>query len=162
MKILIFTEGTIIMHKNAVGLTRDEIVRQVINKEDSVYDFRSYIPIGNSVSKLRCWRNEGAEIYYLTSRKKPEEIEQIQFVLRKHMFPEGKLLYRHFDEDYKDIAEKLMPDLLVEDDCESIGGLEETTIFHVSPIIKERIKSILVKEFAGIDHLPDQISALKL
>jgi len=43
MKILIFTEGTIIMHKNGVGHTRDEIVRQVEAKEESVYDYESYV-----------------------------------------------------------------------------------------------------------------------
>jgi len=49
MRILIFTEGTIIIHKNAVGHTREEIVNQVEENEKSVYDYKSYIPIGNAV-----------------------------------------------------------------------------------------------------------------
>jgi len=32
------------------------------------------------------------------------------------------------------------------------------TITHVKPEIKKKIKSISVKEFGGIDYLPDEIS----
>ena len=35
-KILIFTEGTIIVHKNAIGRSRKEIVKQVEENEKSV------------------------------------------------------------------------------------------------------------------------------
>jgi len=31
------------MHKNAAGRTHDEIVKQVEAKEESVYDYESYI-----------------------------------------------------------------------------------------------------------------------
>lgn len=160
MKILIFTEGTIIMHKNAIGYARDKIIEQVKEKELSVNDYESYIPIGNTVKKLQNWKNEGAEILYLTSRKKAKEIKQIQNVLKKHKFPRGKLLFRKKYEEYKNIAEKIIPDVLIEDDCESIGGLNEMTITHVKPEIQRKIKSIPIKEFSGIDHLPDKISAL--
>jgi|TARA_Y100000294_G_scaffold4445_1_gene4549 hypothetical protein len=160
MKILIFTEGTIIMHKNAVCHTRDEIVQQVENEEKSVPDYKSYVPVGNAVKKLQNWKNDGAEILYLTSRKKSEEIQQIQNVLKKFKFPDGQLLFRQKDEEYKDVAERIVPDALVEDDCESIGGIDEMTITHVKPEIKKKIKSIPIKEFGGIDHLPDKISAL--
>jgi hypothetical protein len=34
MKILVFTEGTIIMHKNASGLSRKQIVKQVAEGKD--------------------------------------------------------------------------------------------------------------------------------
>lgn len=67
---------------------------------------------------------------------------------------------RRDKESYNDIAETLMPDVLVEDDCESIGGAEQMTITWVRPDIKNRIKSIVVKENGGIDHLPDNISSL--
>jgi len=160
MRILIFTEGTIIMHKNAVGHTRDEIVQQVEDKEKSVHDYKSYVPVGNAVKKLQNWKNNGAEILYLTSRRKPEEIQQIQNVLKKFKFPDGQLLFRQKDEEYKDVAEKIIPDVLIEDDCESIGGIDEMTITHVKSEIKNKIKSIPIKEFSGIDHLPDKISAL--
>ncbi len=148
------------MHKNAVCHTRDEIVQQVENEEKSVPDYKSYVPVGNAVKKLQNWKNDGAEILYLTSRKKSEEIQQIQNVLKKFKFPDGQLLFRQKDEEYKDVAERIVPDALVEDDCESIGGIDEMTITHVKPEIKKKIKSIPIKEFGGIDHLPDKISAL--
>ncbi|MBU1868283.1 hypothetical protein KJ608_02360 [Patescibacteria group bacterium] len=54
-----------------------------------------------------------------------------------------------------------MPDILVEDDCESIGGEQEMTYTHIRPSLKEKIKSAVVKEFNGIDHLPDSIQELQ-
>ncbi len=148
------------MHKNATGHTRDEIVKQVENKRKSVHDYKSYIPIGNAVKKLQNWKNDNAEILYLTSRRKSEEIKQIQNVLEKYKFPDGQLLFRQKDERYKDVAERITPDVLVEDDCESIGGTKEMTITYVKDEIKEKIKSIPIKEFGGIDYLPNNISKL--
>lgn len=160
MKILIFTEGTIIMHKNAAGHTREEIVKQVKDNENSVKNYALYIPINNAVDKISDWKNQGAEILYLTSRKNLEEIKDIKKVLKEYNFPEGKLLFRQNNEEYKNIVEKNIPDILIEDDCESIGGVDEMTITHVNPKIKTKIKSIPIKEFGGIDFLPDKISAL--
>jgi len=53
-----------------------------------------------------------------------------------------------------------MPDILIEDDCESIGGESEMTYPHIREDLKQKIKSIVVKEFQGIDHLPDSLTAL--
>lgn len=161
MKILIFTEGTILMHKNASGLKREEIVKQVQDKKSSVHDYGSYIPVGNAVHKIKSWRNQGAEILYLTSRKTAKEINEISEVLRKYNFPEGQLLNRKDNQGYKDVAEEIMPDILIEDDCESIGGTDEMTYTHIRSDLKERIKSIPIKEFGGIDYLPDIIEDLK-
>jgi hypothetical protein len=160
MKILIFTEGTILMHQSAAGLSRDEIVKQVQNHQEGIHDYASFIPIGNSVRKLNNWAKEGAEIIYLTSRKKPEEIEAIRNVLNTHGFPNGRLLFRQRKQTYKDIAEAVLPNVLVEDDCESIGGAAQMTITDVDATIKQRIKSIVVKECGGIDRLPDKIELL--
>src|SRR3989344_6544125 len=149
MIILIFTEGTIIMHKNAVCHTRDEIIKQSkgffgLFRDKSIHDYKSYIPIGNAVKKLQNWKKDGAEILYLTSRRKKEEVDQIQNVLKKFNFPDGQLLFRRKNEEYKDIAEGVIPDILVEDDCESIGGINKMTITHIKPEIKNKIKSIPV------------------
>ena len=103
---------------------------------------------------------QGAEIVYLTSRRKPKEIKMIQGILDKYEFPKGKLLHREGDENYNDVAERVIPDILIEDDCESIGGEKEMTITFVKPEIKRKIKSICVKEFGGIDHLPDDFHKL--
>jgi|SRR3989344_332625 len=164
-KILVFIEGTIIMHKNAVGHTREKIVKQNkgffwIFRDKSVHDYRLYVPIGNAVKKLQNWKKSGAEILYLTSRRKFRELEQIRDVLKKHKFPEGKLLFRQKNQEYRDVAESVMPNVLIEDDCESIGGEKEMTITHIRPELKKRIKSIVVKEFEGVDHLPDKASDL--
>ena len=98
MKIMIFTEGTILMHRNAVGYSREEIVRQVKNGEPSVDDFASYVPIGDAAAKIASWKSQGAEIIYLTSRKETEEVGQIRVVLHRHGYPEGVLLFRQGDE----------------------------------------------------------------
>lgn len=159
MKILLFTEGTIIMHKTGVGHIRAEIVQQVQDKDPSVKKYASYVPIGKAIGKVAQWAKQGAEILYLTSRRTPPQIEEIRSVLKKYHFPRGKLLSRAGKENYKDVVERIVPALLIEDDCESIGA-EEITITHVNPKIRKAIKSILVKEFGGIDHLPDKIQDL--
>jgi hypothetical protein len=161
VKILVFTEGTMIMHCGGVGHTREEIVRQVQEKETTIHDWASYVPIGGAAAKLKAWQTGGAEIIYLTSRRKIDEIKNIERVLTRNGFPAGRLLFREKGQRYKDIAEAIAPDILIEDDCKSIGGVEQMTITHVKPEIKARILSIQVKEFGGIDHLPDEITALK-
>ncbi|MBU1037089.1 hypothetical protein KKF32_03565 [Patescibacteria group bacterium] len=160
MKILIFTEGTIIMHKNAAGHSREEIVKQVKDNEKSVHNYASYIPIGDAVKKLTMWKNQGAKILYLTSRRKQNEIEDIKNVLKRYDFPDSQFLFRQENEKYKDVVEKTIPDILIEDDCESIGGINEMTITYVKPEIKDKIKLIPIKEFKGIDHLPEKITNL--
>jgi len=161
MKILIFTEGTAIMHSNAQGVSREERVKQSSQESESVKNFRTYIPNGNVVEKLDNWKQQGAEIYYLTSRETPVQVEDVKFVLEKYNFPDCKnLLFRKLGQQYKDVAEKLIPDILIEDDCESIGGEIEMTYPHIKSDIQSKITSIVVSEFGGIDHLPDQISKI--
>jgi len=153
MRIIIFTEGTILMHKSAIKHSREEIVRQVIDKDLSVRDYANYVPIGGAVEKIKNWADQGAEIIYMTSRKNKKEIDEIQKVLDQNNFPKGMLEYRKDDEEYKDVAERIKPDILIEDDCESIGGLKEMTYPHISEKLRKSIKSIVVKEFSGIDNI---------
>ena len=87
-------------------------------------------------------------------------LKKDKFVLKKYGFPDGQVFFRGSGEEYKDIAERIMPDILIEDDCESIGGEKEMVYPHIKPDLKSKIKSIVVKEFGGIDHLPDKVSAL--
>jgi hypothetical protein len=158
MKIMIFTEGTIFTHSNWVGLSREEVVRRVLDGERP--DYAGTMPIGNAARKIRAWREAGAEILYLTSRCSLEEVEQVREVLQRNDFPAGQLLFRREGEAYKDVAERALPDLLVEDDCESIGGEIEMTYPHIRTEIKAKVISIVVKEFGGIDHLPESLSGL--
>ncbi len=149
------------MHPGGLGYRREEIVQQVINQEPSGKNYAHYVPIKNAADKIREWTKQGAQIVYLTSRKEPKEIAEIQNVLDQNNFPSGSLEHRKRDEEYKDVAERIMPDILIEDDCESIGGAKEMTITFVRPEIKKRIQSIIVQEFGDIDHLPDDLSALR-
>ncbi len=104
MKILIFLHGTTIMHKSGLGRTREWRVRQVVEKDKSIFDYASYVPVGDAVKKLQNWKKQGAEILYLSSHENSNDVEKDKFVLR--------------------------------------------------------IKSIVVKEFGGIDHLPDKVEDL--
>jgi hypothetical protein len=155
MKILVFTEGTILIHASWVGLPRGEIFRRV--QAGEIPGYEELAPIGSAVEKLQAWKQQGAEISYLTSRLKPGEISQVRQVLRDYNFPEGQLLFRQPGEAYRDVAERILPDILVEDDCESIGGEIEMTYPGIQTELKRRIKPVVVKEFGGIDHLPDRI-----
>lgn len=182
MKILVFTEGTVLMHALAKGVSREERVKQSqaagIQREErniafesntiapkappgSVYDLKNYIPVDNAVEKLKSWKQQGAEIVYLTSRRIKFEVEMIKKVLKKYYFPDYQNLYfRQQGEDYKDIAERVIPNILIEDDCESIGGEKEMVYPHIKEELKPKIKSIIVREFEGIDHIAEKLSDL--
>lgn len=162
MKIAIFLHGTTIMHKNARGQSREERVRQSIEREAPVLDYGSYVPVGNAVEKLKKWDEQGAKIIYLSSHDTNEDVEKDKSVLMRYGFPEGEVFFRQHGEEYKDIAERIMPDVLIEDDCESIGGEKEMVYPHIKPQLKDKIKSIIVKEFEGIDNLSDDIKFLRV
>ena len=162
VKILIFLHGTSIMHRNAEGLAREEAIRQVTEGDASINDYASYIPVGNAAKKLHRWKGQGARICYLSSHKNAEDLEKDKFVLKKYAFPDGQIFYRRNIEEYKDVVERIRPppDVIIEDDCESIGGKVEMVYPNLRQELKSKIKSIVVKEFGGIDYLPDRISEL--
>lgn len=162
LRILVFLHGTAIMHKNAVGHTREEIAKQVVENEESVHDYASYVPVGNAVKKLHEWKKKGAKICYLSSHENARDMKKDKTVLRKYDFPSGRIFYRRDGEQYKDVIERInpLPNILIEDDCKSIGGEVEMTYPNLKPKLKARIKSIVIKEFEGIDHLPDNINNL--
>ncbi len=160
MKIMIFLHGTTIMHKSGLGVTREERVKQVKQGTDpSLHDYTSYVPVENAVKKIKGWQEQGADICYLSSHTTLEDVKKDMLVLQTHGFPEGQVFSRANGQSYQEIAETVLPDVLIEDDCESIGGAQEVTITHVRPAYKKRIISIVVKEFGGIDHLPDTLSS---
>jgi len=136
MKLLIFTEGTIIMH----------------SAENKIKDYVCHIPIKNAATKVSNWKRQGYKISYITSRQVQEEINAIKGVLKKYNFPGGILYYRENNEEYKDVVARAKPDILIEDNCESIGA-EEIIAPYLNPSLK--ITCIVVPEFEGIDHLPD-------
>jgi hypothetical protein len=160
MKILVFLHGTTIMHRSALGQPRDVRVRQVVERAASVRDYATYIPIGSAVEKLQSWSRQGAEIVYLSSHRRLEHVAHDQAVLQAHQFPDGPVEYRWANEHYPDVVERVGPDILIEDDCESIGGAPEMIAPHLSAHIRARVRVWIVPEFAGIDDLPDALSDL--
>lgn len=142
--IMIFCEGTILKPKSLF----------------SIYNHRAYIPIGNCIKKISGWQEQGAEIIYCTSRK-GKQAEGIAELMLQYGIPGTYLYYREKGESYSDIVEKLRPDVLIEDDCKSIGGIWQMCISKVDENIRNQIRSIVVNEFKGIDHLPDDLSSLR-
>ncbi|MEK7070807.1 MAG: hypothetical protein AAB966_03295 [Patescibacteria group bacterium] len=160
MKIMVFLHGTTIMHKSGIGKTPNERVKQVEENEPSVHKYEEYVPVGKANEKVRKWQEQGAEIVYLSSHRDIASVKKDLRVLSKYNFPNGQVLYRHLFESYAKVAEKAMPTVLIEDDCESIGGEVQMTYPHIKPDKKRLIKSIVVKEFSGIDHLPSNLTDL--
>lgn len=115
MRLLIFLHGTTIMHKGGENCLREERVKQVQLNEPSVKDYDSYIPIENAPQKIKTWANQGAEIAYLSSHKIPTDLKKDELVLKKYQFPKGEIYIRQGEETYADVAERVMPDILIED-----------------------------------------------
>lgn len=145
------------MHSSAKKCSREERVLQVIRKDPSIFDYSSYVPISNAVDKLCIWKNQGVDILYLSFHRNRKGIKADKSVLKKFGFPNGRIIYRKKNLEYNDLIEKIKPEILIEDDCESIGGEEEMVITHIDPVLKRKIKFVVVKEFEGIDHLPNLI-----
>lgn len=160
MRILVFLHGTTIMHAAGAGLPREECVRQVRERHPSVRDYAAYVPIGDAVAKLRRWQQQGAEIAYLSSHREPENVAKDAAALRRYGFPAGEVFARQPGEDYGAAAERARPDVLIEDDCESIGGAAQMTAPRLRPELRECVTCIVVREFEGLDHLPDDMAAL--
>lgn len=144
IKIMAFTEGTVLGPKSFFQF----------------FNCSSYIPIGSCIDKMKQWEEQGAEIIYCTSRKRPKYRSAIAAILARNHFPGTRLYYRIGSQKYSDITEEILPDILIEDDCKSIGGQWQMCITHVRPEIKSKIKSIVIKEFKGIDFLPSSIEDL--
>ena len=150
------------MHKGAKGLVRERIVKQVMEHAKSVHAYASYIPVGDAAKKLQGWKRQGATICYLSSHKSAKDVETDKSVLKKYGFPGGEIFFRRNREEYKDVVERIqpLPDLIIEDDCESIGGRAETVYPNLKPEVRNKIGSIVVREFEGIDHIPDEVFEL--
>lgn len=170
--ILVFLQGTILMHQSAQGKSREEIIAQVRNGDPSVRDFAHYIPIGNAAAKLRAWAAQGAMIGYFSALTESRRVRGDEIVgkeglkideqlLARYGFPHGLVYHRNAGESYADVVARMdpLPEVLIEDDCESIGA-NEITYPTLPPELKAKIKSIIVPEFGGVDYLPDNPSAL--
>lgn len=142
--IMLFAEGTILKPKSLF----------------SHFNHKAYIPIGNCVRLINYWYKQGAEIVYCTSLKK-NKVNEMAELLIKHGFMGSSLYYRGKKQKYKDLVRECKPDILIEDDCRSIGGAWQMCITYTDSPLKENIKSIVIPEFKGIDHLPAEIMKLR-
>lgn len=136
MKILVFTEGTVTKHPS----------------EERRFDVASFIPTEGAAEKLTKWWEQGAEICYLTSERSGDRRRAVEATLRRFNFPAGEIYYRRGNEDYVDVVRQVAPDVLVEDDCQSIGWDEVIT-----PKLKAQwgLKGVVIPENGGLAHLPD-------
>lgn len=148
------------MHKAGIGKTPEERIKQVKEGEPSVSQHESYVPVGKANEKIKSWQDQGAKIVYLSSHRDEEDVRKDIQVLKNYNFPDAPVLYRQGKETYADVAERVMPNILIEDDCESIGGKAEMTYPHIELKKRRLIKSVVVKEFSGIDNLPDNLKEL--
>ncbi len=172
MKVLIFLHGTILMHASGKDKKPSERINQVLDENDNtIYEFDKYIPIGNSNQILNDWVKNGIEIIYMSSHKEMINVKNDIEVLNKYNFPIAPVFYRSENFGYKEIVKKESPDIIIEDNCESIGKWiknkykflpnllikylknREIVYINLPNGIKKNIKSIIVKEFNGIDDI---------
>jgi hypothetical protein len=157
---MVFLHGTSIMHASATRLQRSERVEQVVNKDPAVLDYASYVPTEGAVAKVMAWQRRGAEICYLSSHRTAGAASIDKSVLAAHGFPVGDLYYRSHGESYADVVRRWPADLLVEDDCESIGGRARTAASELRRSPGPSVPCVVVPEFGGLMHLPDDPAEL--
>lgn len=122
----------------------------------SVYGYR---PAGKSIALLENWAAQGAKLVFCTYLRK-NRLPFILAVVRRYPLGGERLYYRSAGEQYAQLIEQATPDILIEDDCKSIGGARQMCITGVSDRIKEQVHSIVVPEFLGLDELPCELEKL--
>lgn len=111
-----------------------------------------YEPIGNAVQIVNALYDKGYEIY-LCSYVRKARYHFIKSIMDFYGMKYTDILCRDKGETYSEIVEHLSPDILIEDDCKSIGGEKKCCITNVKEEIKANIQSIIVPEFGGIDGI---------
>jgi hypothetical protein len=160
MKVGVFLHGTAIMHAAAAGVNRDQRVQQVRRRHPSVGDFTCYLPTPGTAAKLAAWEQHGATIVYLSSHRRPSDIRADESVLRRNAFPAGPVHGRAEGENYGMLVERLGLDVLVEDDCESIGGAAQTCAAQLTHAGRQSTRCVVLPEFSGLASLPDNPAEL--
>lgn len=150
------------MHEAARGQPRGRRVVQVRNCEPSVADFVNYVPTESAVRKVCAWATRGAQIAYLSSRLRDEAVAADMAVLARSEFPPGEILHRREGETYVDLLARARLDILVEDDCESIGGAALIIYPNLPAANQQQLRSVVVREFEGLSSLPDDPRQLGL
>lgn len=135
-RIMIFVEGTTFYTKFPMFL----------------FSKYGYKPIGNAVEIVNGWQKQGYEIY-LCSYVRKGRYRFIKQIIDFYGMKYTEILCREKGEQYNEIVERIRPNILIEDDCKSIGGQKEWCITNVRKELKEEILSIIVPEFKGIDDI---------
>ncbi len=117
-----------------------------------LFSKKGYVPIGNAVNIINYLFNGGNEIY-LCSYVRKNRYHFIKSVMDYYVIKYTEILCRERKEQYSDLVEQICPNILIEDDCKSIGGEKKWCITHVKEEIKTQIKSVVVEEFGGIDNI---------
>lgn len=136
MKIIIFIEGTTFYTKFPLF----------------IFTKYGYKPIENAVEIVNDWKEKGHEIY-LCSYVHKIRYKYIKSIMDFYGMKYTEIICRSKREQYSEIVERLEPDLLIEDDCRSIGGQREWCITNVKDELKSKIHSIIVPEFKGIEDV---------
>lgn len=140
MKIMIFIEGTTFYTKPVLFL----------------FSKYGYKPIVNAVEVINSLHGKGHDIF-LCSYVRRNRYNFIKSVIDFYGIDYTEILCRDKCEGYSDIVERVCPDVLIEDDCKSIGGVKKCCINGVREYIRANIKSIIVPEFSGIDDVMIEI-----
>ena len=135
-KIMIFIEGTTFYTRPILFL----------------FTKYGYKPIGNAVQIVNSLYDKGHGIY-LCSYVRVKRYAFIKSTIDFYGMKYTEILCRNQNEQYSDIVERIRPNILIEDDCRSIGGQNKWCITNVSNEIKTEIQSIIVPEFKGIDKV---------
>jgi hypothetical protein len=143
------------MHAAAAAVGRSERVDQVRRRDPTVRAFDSYVPTPGTVQKLVAWSERGAALFYLSARRRRRELDDDEMVVRRSGFPPGPVCGRRGEETYGELVERLELEVVVEDDCESIGGAAQTIAAQLTPSQRVSIRCIVVPEFIGLGMLPD-------
>jgi hypothetical protein len=155
VRVMVLLHGTSIMPGSPAAQPRVTRVRQVTSKDPAVLDFGSYVPTEGAVAKLTAWQHRGAQICYLSSHLSAAAAAIDNSVLAAHGFPAGPLYYRAHGESYAEVARRWSADVVVEDDCERIGGQAQTTASALARTPGQAVRCVVVPEFGGLGHLPD-------
>lgn len=139
-KIMIFIEGTTFYTKPFLFL----------------FSKKGYEPLGKSIKIVNDLFDRGNEIY-LCSYVRKNRYSFIKSIMDYYKVKYTQILCRDKGENYSDLVEHVRPDILIEDDCTSIGGEKEWCITNVREDIRTNIKSIIIEEFTGIDHIEKEI-----
>ena len=158
MRIAIFLEGTLLIHPTWVDLSREQRVEA--SRRGGVDSSQEDVPVGLAARRLHDWTAQAAEIQYLTARRSGDPETRLAGVLARIGFPRGTVHARKGNQSYGDVTARVHPDLLIEDDCESIG-LAEMTYPQIPSDARAAIGWIVIPEFGGIDHLPAELARLR-